>query len=537
MSATVAQVMVQQLISWGIKHVFGVVGDSTFYFLDALARQSAIKFYAVRHEETAALMASAYAKLTGEMAVCTGTSGPGLVHLLNGLADAQKDGVPLLAITGQVARQDVGTHQKQYLDQQSLVHSLVSYTCLLSDPQATVKVLNQAYKKAITQRMPAHISVPMDVFQLPCEEQIRQPEPYLFTRMISDHHTLKGVLPWLERAERPVILAGVGARGAGQQVRALAEKWGAGVIHTLGGIGVIPGTHPLALGGLGHAGSWAAAEILQQADLCLRIGVNWWPEKYISKHIQVIEIDAQAANIGAGSNVAYGLVGDAAQLLPELTNLLSKKERRPWQETLAKAHRDWHNQVAQEAAQSGGFVPPARIVQVMSQLLHAEAVVCLDTGDHTIWFGRNFIPQNQRVLLSGKWRTMGFALPAALAAKLARPARQVVALVGDGGMGMLLADFTTAVKYDLPVVILVVNNGGLIEEKNRMLTGNLIPAGVSLHNPNFAAFAQACGGAGFWVNDASQLEDTLTRALQCNKPAIVDIISDGTTIPGTTIQA
>ena len=533
MSATVAQLMVQQLVSWGVKHVFGVVGDGIFYFIDALARQENIKFYAVRHEETAALMASAYAKLTGEIGVCTATSGPGLVHLLNGLADAQKDGVPLLVITGQVARKDIGTHKKQYLDQQVLVHSLVAYTSLLTEPEATSKVMNQAYKKAISQRMAAQITVPQDVFKLPCQEQIRQPEPYLFTKVSSDQNTIKGALAWLDQAERPVILAGVGARAASLQVREIAEKWGAGVIHTLGGMGVIPGSHPLALGGLGHAGSLAGSEILNQADLCFRIGVNWWPQKYLPHNIPVIELDAQAANVGASSPVVYGLVGDAAQLLPELTNLLQKRDRQSWLGVIAQARQDWHSQMAQEGTMAGNAVPPAKIVQAMSKLLHPEAVVCLDTGDHTIWFGRNFLPQQQRVILSGKWRTMGFGLPAALAAKIAQPERQVVALVGDGGMGMLLADFTTAVKYNLPVVILVVNNGGLIEEKNRMLAGNLIPEGVELHNPNFADFAKACGGEGFWVNDSSQLEETLIKAIQCNKPALIDIICDAAVVPGT----
>ncbi|SHK71394.1 thiamine pyrophosphate-binding protein [Desulforamulus aeronauticus] len=533
MSATVAQVIVQQLISWGVKHVFGVVGDGIFYFLDALARQPGIKYYAVRHEETAALMASAYAKLTGEIAVCTATTGPGFVHLLNGLADAQKDGVPLLAITGQVARQDIGTHKKQYLDQQALIHSLVSYSSLLTDPQATGKIMNQAYKSAISKKMAAHITIPMDLFNLPCNEQIRQPEPYLFTRTSSDQTTIHNAIAWLDKAEHPVILAGVGARTAHVQVLELAEKWGAGVVHTLGGIGVIPGEHPLALGGLGHAGSLATEKILKQADLCLRIGANWWPQNYIPQDISVIELDAKPANVGASSTVVYGLVGDASQILPELTSLLQKRERQSWRMAISQAREVWRVQMEQEGNQDGSPVPPARIVQAMGKLLHQEAVVCLDTGDHTIWFGRNFFPKQQRVILSGKWRTMGFGVPAALAAKIANPERQVVALVGDGGMGMLLADFTTAVKYDLPVVIIVVNNGGLIEEKNRMLVGNLVPEGVNLHNPNFAEFAQACGGKGFWVKDSTKLEDTLREALLCGRPALVDIISNETMVPGT----
>lgn len=525
--------MVDQLASWGVKHVFGVVGDGIFYLLDALARQQAVKFYAVRHEETAALMASAHAKLTGEVAVCIGTTGPGMVHLLNGLADAQKDGVPLLAVTGQVARKDIGTQKKQYIDQQTLVQPLVSYSSLLADPQATIKIMNRAFKSALTKKMAAHITVPMDVFNLPCEQAVRPTEPYLFTMPSSEDAVLQGAMKWFNKASRPVILAGVGARKAKQQVLELAEKWGAGVIHTLGGVGVIPGEHPLALGGLGHAGSASSDSVLKQADVCFRIGVNWWPQDYTPQNIPIIELDAMSANVGSASPVAYGLVGDAAKILPKISSMLENKDRQGWHKVLSQAHIAWHMQVDKEANRDGKPVPPARIVSAMSRQLEPNALVCLDTGDHTIWFGRNFIPKDQRVILSGKWRTMGFGLSAALACKIADPSCQVVALVGDGGLGMLLADFTTAVKYNLPVVIIVVNNGGLIEEKNRMLIGNLIPEGVYLHNPDFAAFARACGGEGFRVEESGQMEQILNQALRCGKPALVDVISADTMVPGT----
>lgn len=536
MSRNVAQVMVDQLVAWGVQTVFGVVGDGNFYFLDALARRKEIKFFAVRHEETAALMASAHAKLTGKMVVCTGTTGPGTLHLLNGLADAQIDGVPVLVISGQVARKDIGTEKKQYLDQQTIIRPLVAYSSLLADPKATLKVLTKAYKSALSQRMPAQVTVPMDVFSLPCDLANRPPEPYLFTKVTSEEEVLQEALGFFKSAQRPLILAGVGAREASQPVVELAEKWGAGVIHTLGGIGVIPAEHPLALGGLGHAGSNIAQQMLAQADVCFRIGVNWWPQDYIPKDITILELDSVPANIGSASPVSFGLVGDAEELLPRITAGLPRVNRPDWHSQLAQAHTNWHQQVEKEVLGQGEKVPPARLVDALHRVVEPNAVICLDTGDHTIWFGRNFRAQQQRILLSGKWRTMGFGLPAALAAKLAQPGRQVVALVGDGGMGMVLAEFTTAIKYNLPVVIVVVNNGGLIEEKNRMQTGNLIPLGVHLHNPDFALFARACGGEGFTIEKPEQLDAVLTQALKCGKPAIVDVLCDPTTVPGTKIS-
>ncbi|GAB6180758.1 pyruvate oxidase [Desulfotomaculum defluvii] len=536
MPKTVAEVMVDQLAAWGVKNVFGVVGDGIFYLLDALARQNKIKYYAVRHEETAALMASAYAKLTGEVAVCIGTTGPGMVHLLNGLADAQKDRVPVVAITGQVARKDIGTETKQYIDQQSLVQPLVAYSCLLVDPQSTIKVISKAFKSAITNKMASLITVPMDVFALNCNEEIKPLEPYIFTTARSSEETIQGVMGWLDKAERPIILAGVGARSSAQQVVELAEKWGAGVLHTLGGIGVIPGDHPLAIGGLGHAGSAFAKQILKEADICFRIGANWWPMDYIPPNIPIIELDAIAANVGSGTKVAYGLVGKAEEILPQITNSLQNNSRTPWLDAIKNAHRAWHMQTYKETGEQNKLVPPANIVGAMTRCLAKDAIVCLDTGDHTIWFGRNFIPKEQRIILSGKWRTMGFGLPAALACKIAVPTRQIVALVGDGGIGMLLADFTTAVKYNLHIVIIVINNGGLIEEKNRMVVGNLIPEGVYLHNPDFALFAKACGGEGYRIENSNNIDQILTTALSSGKPTIIDVISSDTLIPGTKIS-
>lgn len=533
MSPTVAQVMVEQLVKWQVKCVFGVVGDGIFYLMDALARNDQITFYAVRHEETAALMASAYAKYTGRPGVCLGTSGPGFMHLFNGLADAYKDRVPVIAITGQVARADIGTGKKQYIDQQNLISPLVGYSSLLADPSATIKLMSAVYRTSVTQNIPTHISVPADVFNLPCNNQSLELEPYLFTTARTESNAIQDAISILNGAKRPVILAGVGARKAAGEVLMLAEKWGAGVIHTLGSVGVIPGEHPLALGGLGHAGSKAAQDMLNKADLCFRIGVNWWPKDYTPGSITVVELDNSPANIGIASPVRFGIAGDAKEVLPAITNKINKVESNEWTREINQAHEEWLKAVEKESSIGGMPVHPARLIKAMNRVLKPDSVICLDTGDHTIWFGRNFVPKEQSVLLSGKWRTMGFGPAAGLAVKILDPKKQVVVLTGDGGMGMLLAEFTTAVMYNLPIVIIVVNNGGLIEEKNRMMVGNLIPEGVALHNPDFAMFAKACGGEGIRVDNADILESKLAEVLSLNKPVIVDVNTRQDMVPGT----
>lgn len=537
MTRNVATAILEQLNAWGVKNVYGLVGDDIFYLLDAAARQDNINFYQVRHEESAALMASAHAKLTGEMGVCIADGGPGALHLLNGLADAFMDNVPVLAITGQVSRKDIGTNAKQYLDQQTMLRPLAAYTALLSDSAGTAQVLENAYRSAAAGRSVAHISVPMDVLPLPCEEKPIPPGPYLGARPESSPQVVQGALEMMRSSRRPVILAGAGGRKAGQAVSELAYRWGAAIINTLAGTGVVGRDHPLYVGGLGHAGSPAAARILSQADMCLIIGANWWPQKYVPKNIPLIQIDINPAHIGSTTPVAYGLVGDAGSLVTHLYHELNTQPDRQWVENIKNEISGWLSQLEQETSVQGSPVHPAALVRAIQNTLPDDAVICLDTGDNTVWFGRAFRPTRQRVLFSGKWRTMGFGLPAALAAKINRPELTVLALVGDGGMAMTMVDFLTAVKYNLPVTVVVTNNGSLAMEKNKMAAGGLIPEGTALHNPDFARYAADCGGLGLRVEHSKDMINVLKEALRSNRPAVVDVITADLAVPGTNMPS
>lgn len=533
----VASAILEQLDTWGVKNVYGLLGDDIFHLMDAVARQNNITFYHVKHEETAALMASAQAKLTGEMAVCIADGGPGTVHLLNGLADAFMDNVPVLAITGQVSRKDLGTNEKQYLDQQSLLRPLVSYTALLGDPAGTAQVLENAYRSAAAGRSVAHISVPMDLLSLPCDTGPAPPAPYLGTTPMSSPQVLQGALDLMRRARRPVILAGAGGRQAGAAVGELARRWGAAIINTLAGTGVVDRGHPLYVGGLGQAGSPASARILSQADLCLIAGANWWPKKYVPLDIPIIQVDLNPANIGATTSVAYGLVGDAGTVLGQLSDALNTSPNEDWTGIVIKEIAAWLNQLAEETSVQGAPVHPAALVRAIENALPEDAIICLDTGDNTAWFGRVFRPARQRVLFSGKWRTMGFGLPAALAAKINRPHASVLALVGDGGLAMTMADFLTAVKYNLPITVVVMNNGSLAMEKHKMTAGGLIPEGTSLANPDFARYAADCGGLGLRVEHSSELAGALREALDSGRPAVVDVKTADLPVPGTAMPS
>ncbi|OPX85480.1 MAG: putative thiamine pyrophosphate-containing protein YdaP [Pelotomaculum sp. PtaB.Bin104] len=533
----VATAILEQLSVWGVKNIYGLLGDDIFHLMDAAARQNSITFYHVKHEETAALMASAQARLTGGIAVCFADGGPGTVHLMNGLADAFMDNVPVLAITGQVSRKDIGSNEKQYLDQQSLLRPLVTYTTLLGDPGGTAQVLENAYRSAASGRSVAHISVPMDLFSLPCDVSPVPPGPYMGTTPISTPQVIQGALDLMRRARRPVILAGAGGRQAGAAVGELALRWGAAIINTLAGTGAVDKSHPFYVGGLGHAGSPASAKILRQADLCLIVGANWWPKKNVPQQIPIIQLDINPANIGATTSVTYGLVGDAGTVLDQLSNAINTRPNEEWTGIIKSEVAAWLKQMEKETSVQGTPVHPAALVRAIQNTVPDDAIICLDTGDNTAWFGRVFRPTRQRVLFSGKWRTMGFGLPAALAAKINRPDTSVLALVGDGGLAMTMADFLTAVKYNLSLTVVVMNNGSLAMEKHKMAAGGLIPEGTSLVNPDFARYATDCGGLGLKVDDSTELTSTLEEALQSSRPTLVDVKTADVPVPGTAMPS
>ncbi|MDD4237999.1 MAG: thiamine pyrophosphate-binding protein [Desulfotomaculaceae bacterium] len=533
----VAAAIVEQLDAWGVHNAYGLVGDDIFHIMDALAHQDKVHFYHVKHEETAALMASTQAKLNGQVGICIADGGPGTLHLMNGLADACTDHVPVLAITGQVNLRQIGTNAKQYIDQQSLMRPLAAYSTLLCNPSALPQVMESAYRTAVAGRSVAHVSIPMDVLPMPCGDNTIPYAPYLHTEPASSTEVILGALEIMRRSQRPVILVGAGGRKASEAVGELALRWGAAVVNTLAGTGVTARSHPLYAGGVGHAGSPASSKILQQADLCLIVGANWWPQEYVPKSIPIIQIDINPANVGATTPVTYGLVGDAGKIIAELTNGLDGNANQAWRQSIQTEISAWLKELDSEAAVSGTPVNPAFLIRALQNTAPDDAIISLDTGDHTVWFGRVFRPVRQQVLLSGKWRTMGYGLPAAMAAAINRPNQKSIALVGDGGFAMTMSDFLTAVRYNLPITVIVVNNNALAMEKNKMRAGGLLPEGTSLHNPDFARYAADCGGLGLKVGHSADLEPALREAINSKRPSLLDVDTSDLAVPGTKLPS
>lgn len=523
----VADFILDQLAAWGVRHVYGVTGDAILPLMDALSRHQTLRFIPVRHEAAAGFMASAEGKLTGRLAVCVGTSGPGLANLINGIGDAYADRVPLLVLTGQVESYKVGTDVKQYLDQQALLRPLAGYTELLAGPGAAPQVMAQALKTAVGEGRVAQISVPKDYWTAEIEATPRAPEPFLTAPPVVGEDVLKAAAALLRRARRPLILAGHGARPAAAELLELAEVWGVGITLALGGKGMIPSGHPLLLGGVGKGGSEAAHQALMQTDLLFVAGSTWWPKSYMPQQATVVQLDRCPANIGGQAEVAFGLAGDSRQVIPALLAELRADPGAPRTEWFGQFAPWWgaaaQTLAAERRAAPDGPIPPAYLAHELGQVLTPGSIVSLDTGDHLLWFNRHVASDGIRTLFSGTWRSMGFGLPAASAAKLCEPGARVVALVGDGGLTMLLGELAVPAQQGLPITVVVARNGSLALEEHKARSEGFTPFGHVLNNPDFAAVARAFGWQAWRVERADELGPALEAAVASGGPALVDV--------------
>jgi pyruvate oxidase len=521
---TVAQVITEQLDLWGVKRIYGVVGDAIFGLIDALAQQKKIEFIAVKHESAAALMASAEAKITGTLGVCVAQMGPGLANLINGLGDAFLDQAPVLVITGQAPTPKIGTDYKQYINQQKMMQSLSVYSQLAVHPAALVNSLTVAMHTALVKSSVSHLSIPSDLFFMTTSTPPRKPIPLPTLDVNSD--TIDQALQLLRSAQHPLLLIGnsMNVRTASAEIQLLAETWGSGIALSYGSKGVIPDSFPLLLGGLGEGGNPYLDNLFPQADVVLILETSWWPQGLVPTNARIVQIDSHMLNFGKSTAVDSTLSGNLQLIIPQLISGLRNHASDPgWLSQIEQCKHAWSQLIEAEAKQDITPLHPASIMHTIAQTIAADAVITLDTGNVTLWFLRNFRPQQQLVLLSEHWRTMGFGLPAAIAAKLIMPERQVICLTGDGGLCMVLADLLTAVRYRLPLILLVFNNGTLQMEKDKLLMQGLIPIGTEITNPDFTKLAEACGWRAYRAETNKQLADLLKQSPTYRQPLLINI--------------
>jgi len=525
---TVSDVLIEQIAAWGVKYVFGIPGTSTLGIVDAIRKTNGkVKYIQVRHEETAAFMASAYGKLTGHISACLGISGPGATNLATGLYDAQLDHSPVLALTGMVHRKMIGRGAIQEIDQHAFFEPLSVYNKTLMTEDQTTALATLAIKHALLDQGVAHIGVPNDVQKLPYEAEIIQFEGRMPNMAYGQEDWLiEKAAKVIDQAQRPVILAGFGARGQGTKLLKLASKISAPIISTFRAKGIVDDSEPLYVGCHGGLGSTAAGELMDKTDLLVAIGSSFSDLSQIPKK-RTVQIDINPLMIARRYPVEVGLLGNSAVLIPKLTEKVGQKENTRYVDEVTRLKQRWRNLLEKEADPNLRPIRPQYIIKVLNEKIADNAVISLDVGENCWWFGRNFqMKKTQKMVMSGTLATMGFGLPGALAAALAYPERQIVCLTGDGGLTMVLGDFLTALKYSLPVKVFVMNNKrlGMIMQEQKV--EGYDDWQTELHDYSFADFAEHSGGLGIKVTEPKDLEAAVEKALATTKPSIVDIDTD-----------
>ncbi len=536
---TAADVLIESLMDWGVEVVFGLPGDGINGIMEALrTRQDKIRFIQVRHEEAAAFMACGYAKFTGKLGVCLATSGPGGIHLLNGLYDAKLDTQPVLAITGLQFHDLIGTFTQQDVALDKLYIDVAVYNERIMGPTHVENVTDLACRTALAYHGVAHITFPVDFQEQ--EVKSRQRSSRNIPHHSSDVGARSARLPnrddlaraadILNRGKKVAILAGRGALGATQELEKAAELLAAPVIKALLGKAAVPDDSPYTTGGIGLLGTRPSQEAMEDCDTILIVGSSFPYIEFMPKpgQAQGVQIELDPKRIGMRYPVEVGLVGDSARTLQELIPLLRRKDDRSFLNAAQAGMKDWWELIEKRATRVDKPMKPQVVAWELGKLLRHDAIVSCDSGTIATWWARQIRAKSgQMHTLSGNLATMAPGLPYTIAAQVAYPNRQCVAFVGDGGFSMLMADFVTAVKYKLPIKVVIIKNNtlGQIKWEQMVFLGNP-EYGVDLHPIDFAEFAHACGGIGFTVEDPAECGRVMAEFLNAPGPAVLQAVVD-----------
>ncbi|MEM8548162.1 MAG: thiamine pyrophosphate-binding protein [Pseudomonadota bacterium] len=539
-ATTVTDIMAETMVNWGVTSVFGMVGHSNLGLADALRRQAGqgkLHYYGIRHEGAAAFACSGYAKLTGEPAACLTIAGPGATNLLTGLWDAKVDRAPALALTGQVDVQVLGPGAFQEIDLASAFEPVAQFSQTVLHTSRHAELMTLACKNALVKRDVAHLIFPDDVQTLPAAENAVAggPEGRIAPANIApDPESLDAALALIREAKRPVIIVGYGARERMDDIAALAEHLHAPVMTTFKAKGQIADSHPLAAGVLGRSGTPVASWFMNECDLMLAFGASFSNHTGITPKKPIIQVDFERMMLGKFHPVAVPVWAEVGVAARAFTAALSagtgSTDQRP---ELAERWRIWRAEKESRVNDSrGSGLNSAALFKVLSEVVPEDAVIAVDVGNNTYSFGRYFECKHQRILMSGYLGSIGFSFPAAIGAwaatqdKAAFKGRKVVSVSGDGGFGQYLADFTTAVKYNMNITHVLLNNAELGKISKEQKAGEWPVWETSLHNPSFAAYANLCGGRGFKITSPDDLESTLTDAMLYAGPALVEVMTD-----------
>lgn len=542
MAKIAAEVLIDRLAEWGVTTIYGLPGDGINGIMEGLRRASdKIRFVLVHHEEAAAFMATAHAKATGEIGVCLATSGPGGIHLLNGLYDAKLDHAPVLAITGLQETSVLGTGYQQEVALDHLFEDVTEYNTVITNPTQLPGVVDIAIRTALARRGVAHLTMPNDVQVADADADpfqhvapVRPPATsptYLPAPGRPRDEDLRAAAAVLNAAERPAILAGQGALRAREEVLAVADALGAPVIKTLPGKAVIPDDSPFAVGGIGLLGTRPGEDLIEDCDTLLMVGTNFPYTKHLPEPgtVKVVQLEADPVRAGVRLPTDVPMIGDAAEGLAALLPLLDRHEDRAHLQKYQDAMGRWRSDMEALEDETRSPIAPQLPVAVLDDLAADDAILTCDSGTIATWAARHWtIRGDRRFFLSGTLATMAPGLPYANAMAVAYPGRQVIAYVGDGGFGMLMAEFLTAAQHHLPITVVVNDNNSLGQILWEQMVLGYPEHGVRFGQPasDYAAWARACGGFGVQVTEPGAVRGAIAEALAYDGPSLVDVVVD-----------
>src|SRR5712692_8868906 len=523
----VADLLVEVLAEAGVRRIYGVSGDSLNGITDSIRSTNNIQCIHVRHEETAAFAAGAEAHLTGKLAVCAGSCGPGNLHLINGLYDCHRSRVPVLAIAAQIPSSEIGSGYFQETHPEQLFAQCSHYCELVSHPEQMPRVLEIAMQTAISRRGVAVVVLPGDVALQETEGRApRASFPKPETRVCPSEDELNQLAAVLNTAERPTILGGAGCAGAHDELTALAGKLKAPIVHALRGKEFIEYDNPFDVGMTGLLGFSSGYHAMMNCDLLLMIGTDFPYQQFFPTDATVVQIDLRGEQLGRRTKVDHGFVGDTKTtlraLLPQLEQNGDDKHLRASLDHYRTARKSLDELAQGEPGKKP--IHPQYVVRVLDEIAAQDAVFSCDVGTLTVWAARYLTMNGQRRLLgSFNHGSMANALPQAIGAQASHRGRQVISLSGDGGLAMLMGDLLTLRQLDLPVKVVVFKNDALAFVELEMKAAGLLDFGTSLHNPDFARMAEAAGLLGLTAETPEQVRPMITQALKHDGPALVDV--------------
>ena len=527
MSKTIADLLVETLSDAGVQRIWGVTGDSLNGINDSLRRFKRIEWVPVRHEETAAFAAGAEAAVTGKLAVCAGSCGPGNMHLINGLYDCWRNRVPVLAIAAHIPSTEIGLGYFQETHPQALFRECADFVELVSNPAQMPEILYRAMNTAIGKQGVAVLVLPGDVAL--SEAPAASPRHWVAEqpqRVAPTSTEIDRLVRLLNQAKAPAILAGAGCAGAHTELVSVAKALKAPIVHALRGTEYVEYDNPYDVGMTGLIGFSSGYHTLMSADAVLMLGTGFPYRAFYPKEATMIQVDRDPTALGRHTTLSLGIAADVRETLSALLPKLAERSDTTFLDhALAHYHkaRSGLDELAQPAG-AGKPVHPQHLMRLVSELAAEDAVFTADVGTPTVWAAR-YLKMNGRRRLLGSFNhgSMANAMLQALGAQAAQPNRQVISLSGDGGFTMMMGDMLTAVQQKLPIKIILFNNSSLGFVAMEMKAGGYLDTATDLHNPDFAAMAKVAGFTSFRVEDSTNLKETLTQALAHPGPVLVDV--------------